>query len=250
MSDLLSGSFSRFRDSGDSHAIEVSSYAGGGGAGVNLDKFSEDAESIKDELKEMESLHQRLQSCHEHIQTLHNARAVKDLRAWMEWDVGEALKKAKAVKVRLEALERANAANQNLAGCGPGSSSDRTRTSVVDGLGKKLKDNMEGFNKLREKLSSEYKETAKRRYFAVTGQKPAKRTVDLLISTGESETFLRKEIQEQGRGGFLDTIQEIQESDDPEKDMERNLKKSRRLLFLIFIVMVLMALLIGLSAAI
>ncbi|XP_030553825.1 syntaxin-121-like [Rhodamnia argentea] len=223
MNDLLSGSFARSSDDRDFHTIELT--GGGGGAGVNLDKFFEDAESIKDELKELEAIHKRLQSSHEQSKTLHNARAVKDLRARMDSDVATALKKAKLVKVRLEALERANASNRSLPGCGPGSSSDRTRTSVVNGLRKKLKDNMEGFNKLREKISSEYKETVQRRYYTVTGENPDERTVDLLISTGESETFLQKAIQQQGRGMVLDTIQEIQERHDAVKDMERNLKE-------------------------
>ncbi|KAI3417773.1 uncharacterized protein J3R85_014228 [Psidium guajava] len=223
MNDLLSGSSARSRDDGDFHTIELST--AGGSAGVNLDKFFEDAESIKDELKELETLYQRLQSSHEQSKTLHNARAVKDLRARMDSDVAAALKKAKVVKVRLEALERANAANRSLPGCGPGSSSDRTRTSVLNGLRKKLKDNMEAFNKLREKISSEYRETVQRRYYTVTGENPDERTVDLLISTGESETFLQKAIQEQGRGRVLDTIQEIQERHDAVRDMERNLKE-------------------------
>lgn len=225
MNDLLSRSFSPSRDNGDFHDIELTGGGGGGGAGANLDKFFEDAESIKDELKELETLQRRLQSSHEQSKTLHNARAVKDLRARMDSDVATALKKAKVVKVRLEALDRANTTNRNLPGCGPGSSSDRTRTSVVHGMRKKLKDNMEAFNRLREKISSEYKETVKRRYFTVTGEDPDERTVDLLISTGESETFLQKAIQEQGRGRVLDTIQEIQERHDAVKDMERNLKE-------------------------
>lgn len=231
MNDLLSRSFSPSRDNGDFHDIELTAGGGGGGAGANLDKFFEDAESIKDELKELGSLQRRLQSCHEHIKTLHNARAVKDLRAWMEWDVEEALKKANAVKKRLEALERADAANPNLPGCGAGSSLDQTRTSVVDGLRKTLKDNMEGFNKLREKLSSEYEETVKPRYFAVTVENPEEMTVDL-ISTGEIETFLRKAIQEQRRS---------------EKDMERNRKKSLRQLLLASIFLILLVVLITLS---
>lgn len=230
MNDLLSRSFSPSRDNGDFHDVELT--GSGGGAGANLDKFFEDAESIKDELKELGSLQRRLQSCHEHIKTLQNARAVKDLRAWMEWDVEEALKKANAVKKRLEALERADAANPNLPGCGAGSSLDQTRTSVVDGLRKTLKDNMEGFNKLREKLSSEYEETVQKpRYFAVTVENPEEMTVDL-ISTGEIETFLRKAIQEQRRS---------------EKDMERNRKKSLRKLLLASIFLILLVVLITLS---
>lgn len=42
---------------------------------------------------------------------------------------------------------------------------------------------------------------------------------------GESETFLQKAIQEQGRGQVLDTIYEIQERHDGVKAMERNLNE-------------------------
>ncbi|KAL8227137.1 hypothetical protein R6Q57_016969 [Mikania cordata] len=228
MNDLFSGSFSRFRSEENSspsrYNIEMTGNAPATG-GVNLDKFFEDVETIKDELRALETLHNQLQSSHEHSKTLHNAKSVKELRSKMDNDVAVSLKKAKFIKVRLEALDRSNAANRSVPGCGPGSSSDRTRTSVVNGLRKKLSDSMNSFNDLRNKMSSEYRETVQRRYYTVTGENPDESTVDTLISTGQSETFLQKAIQEQGRGQVMDTILEIQERHDAVKEIERNLKE-------------------------
>ncbi|KAK4478786.1 hypothetical protein RD792_014285 [Penstemon davidsonii] len=229
MNDLFSESFSRFRESPtrptNSHSIEMTKSTSTGG--LNLDRFFEDVESIKDELREMESIYTQLQSAHEQSKTLHNAKAVKDLRSKMDSDVSASLKKAKVVKVRLQALDGANAANRSLPGCGPGSSSDRTRTSVVNGLRKKLHDTMNRFNDLRQKMGSEYRETVQRRYYesyyTVTGENPDEKVLDNLIETGKSETFLQKAIQEQGRGQVMDTIMEIQERHDAVKDMEKNL---------------------------
>lgn len=165
MNDLFSGSFSRFRNeeqspNQESAGIQMRQQTGG----VNLDKFFEDVETIKDELKELEKIHTQLHNSHEQSKTLHNAKNVKDLRKKMDNDVSLALKKAKFIKVRLEALDRSNAANRSVPGCGPGSSSDRTRTSVVNGLRKKLQESMNQFNELRQRMASEYRETVQRRY--------------------------------------------------------------------------------------
>ncbi|CAO2820202.1 unnamed protein product [Amaranthus hypochondriacus] len=221
MNNLFSSSFTRFRQNSDD--IEMGPPTPN--AVVNLDKFFSDVETIKDDLKELEELQRKLRAAHEESKTAYNAGTVKELRARMDRDVGHALKKAKMIKVRLEALDRSNAAHRNLSGCGPGSSADRTRTSVVDGLRKKLKEKMEEFQELREKINGEYRETVGRRYFTVTGENPDEKTVDLLISTGESETFLQKAIQQQGRGQILDAIAEIQERHDAVRDIERNLKE-------------------------
>uniref|UniRef100_A0A5B6YK53 Putative syntaxin n=1 Tax=Davidia involucrata TaxID=16924 RepID=A0A5B6YK53_DAVIN len=225
MNDLFAGSFSRFRSEEDQSPGNVQMSNSPSTGGVNLDKFFEDVEGIKDDLRELETLCNNLQTANEQSKTLHNAKSVKDLRSRMENDVASSLKKAKVIKVRLEALDRSNAANRSLPGCGPGSSSDRTRTSIVNGLRKKLQDSMNSFNSLRQQINTEYRETVQRRYYTVTGENAEEAVIDRLISTGESETFLQKAIQEQGRGRVLDTIMEIQERHDAVKEMERNLKE-------------------------
>ncbi|XP_028784897.1 syntaxin-121-like [Neltuma alba] len=221
MNDLLSSSFSPSAEDNHHHVIQMTELTDG----ANLDKFFEEVDSLKKELNELERLNQSLRSSHEQSKTLHNAKAVKDLRSRMDSDVTLALKKAKLVKLRLEALDRSNEQNRSLPGCGPGSSSDRTRTSVVNGLRKKLKDSMESFNNLRQQISTEYRDTVRRRYYTVTGENPDDKTVDLLVSTGESENFLQKAIQQQGRASVLDTIHEIQERHDAVKEIERNLNE-------------------------
>ncbi|KAF8411224.1 hypothetical protein HHK36_003769 [Tetracentron sinense] len=78
--------------------------------------------------------------------------------------MSKVMKRVKIIKRKLEALERSNASHWNLLGCGPESSADRTQTSVVNGLGKKLKDMMDDFQGLRKKITGEYKEIVECRY--------------------------------------------------------------------------------------
>lgn len=183
MNDLLSQSFSGSRVSD----IEMGNAATTDG--TNLDKFFGDVAEIKDELKGLENLHNQLQESNEQSKSLYNASSIKNLRTKMDNDVALSLKKAKLIKTRLEALDRSSEANRNLPGCGPGSSTDRTRISVVNGLRKQLQSSMKSFTELRQKMASEHRETVQRRYYTVTGEKPDEGTVDNLISTGESETF-------------------------------------------------------------
>ncbi|AAD50004.1 Similar to syntaxin [Arabidopsis thaliana] len=215
MNDLFSNSFKKNQAQlGDVEAGQET---------MNLDKFFEDVENVKDDMKGVEALYKKLQDSNEECKTVHNAKKVKELRAKMDGDVAMVLKRVKIIKQKLEALEKANANSRNVPGCGPGSSTDRTRSSVVSGLGKKLKDLMDSFQGLRARMNNEYKETVERRYFTITGEKADEQTIDNLIASGESENFLQKAIQEQGRGQILDTISEIQERHDAVKEIEKNL---------------------------
>ncbi|CAL0310014.1 unnamed protein product [Lupinus luteus] len=226
MKNLLSGSFSGFQSSPDNNNNHVIQMAETTSSKVpNLEKFFSEVETVKQGLNELEHLYNKLKSSNEQSKTLHSVNAVKDLRSRMDADVTLALKKAKIIKSMLQALDRSNEKSRSLPGLGTGSSSDRTRTSVVSGLSKNLKDSMESFNSLREQISSEYRDTVQRRYYTVTGDKPDDKTIDLLISTGDSETLFQKAIQQQGRGTIMNTIQEIKERHGAVKEIERNLKE-------------------------
>lgn len=220
MNDLFSSSFKRYTD------LKQQSYLDDMEAGketANLDKFFEDVENVKEDMRVVERLYRKLQEANEESKIVHNAKTMKELRSRMDSDVEHVLKRVKLIKGKLEALERSNAAHRNLPGSGPGSSADRTRTSVVSGLGKKLKTLMDDFQGLRGRMQLEYKETVERRYFTITGERASEETIENLISSGESESFLQKAIQEQGRGQIMDTISEIQERHDAVKEIEKNL---------------------------
>ncbi|KAL9457700.1 hypothetical protein AB3S75_006699 [Citrus x aurantiifolia] len=217
MNDLISNSFKRYSNVDLEAGGEIRKET------ENLDKFFDDVENVKEDMKVVEKLYKRLQESNEETKVAHNAKTMKQIRARMDSDVEQVLKRVKVIKGNLEALEKSNAANRKVPGCGSGSSVDRTRTSVVAGLGKKLKDTMDDFQHLRAKMTAEYKETIERRYFTVTGQQADEQMIENLISSGESENFLQKAIQEQGRGQIMDTISEIQERHDAVKEIEKNL---------------------------
>ncbi|ERN13593.1 hypothetical protein AMTRI_Chr06g177720 [Amborella trichopoda] len=226
MNDLFSSSFNRQAQpdlEAGGPGTEMRRGPHRDGATVNLDQFFSDVEALKDELRAIESLHSHLKEAHEESKTLHERASVRALRTRMDSDVSQAVRRAKLVKVRLEALDRANAAHRVQPGCGPGSSTDRTRTSVVSGLRKKLRDLMEEFQSLRNTIQGEYRETIERRYFTVTGEKPDEAMLDRLVSTGEGENFMRRALQEGGRGQILDVISEIQERRDAVKELEKSL---------------------------
>ncbi|CAN4094150.1 unnamed protein product [Withania somnifera] len=215
MNDLFSNSFKKYQDLKKQVEIDDLEKGQAGQSGtesIDLAKFFEDVENVKEDMKDVEKFHKKLQESNEESKLVHNAKTVKEIRSRMDSDVSQILKRVKMIKGKLEALERSNAAHRKIQGCGPGSSADRTRTSVVSGLGKKLKVLMDDFQGLRARMNDEYKET-----------KPDDELIDNLISRGESETFLQKAIQEQGRGQIMDTISEIQERHDAVKEIEKNL---------------------------
>ncbi|KAG8084473.1 hypothetical protein GUJ93_ZPchr0010g9609 [Zizania palustris] len=134
--------------------------------------------------------HRRLQSANEDTKAVHDAHAVKALCSRMDAYVEQVLHRAKAMKGKLEGLDRDNATSRKIPDCGPGSSTDRTRTFVIAGLGKKLKDVMYDFQGLRMRMAAEYKQTVAQRYYTVTGEKPKDEMIESFISSWESESFL------------------------------------------------------------
>ncbi|XP_071701253.1 syntaxin-125-like [Rutidosis leptorrhynchoides] len=216
MNDLFSQSFKQAQE----NDLEA---GGGGGNDSDLDGFFQDVENVKEDMTEVDKLYKRLREANDQSKTVHDAKNMKQLRSKMDKDIEQVLKRVRVIKGKIEALDKANISHRKLPGCGPGSSADRTRSSVVSGLGKKLKSMMDDFQSLRTRMNEEYKETVARRYFTITGEKANDEVIENLISNGEGEDFMQKAIQDQGRGQIMDTISEIQERHDSVKEIEKNL---------------------------
>ena len=133
MNDLISSSFKRYTDL--NHQVQLDDIESQNASldSGNLDEFFGYVESVKEDMKAVDEIHKRLQDANEESKTVHDSKAVKKLRARMDSSVTEVLKRVKMIKTKLVALEKSNAAQRKVPGCGPGSSADRTRTSVVSG---------------------------------------------------------------------------------------------------------------------
>lgn len=123
MNDLISSSFKKYTDLKEQAYLDEME---AGTESVNLDKFFEDVENVKEDMKGVERLYKALQEANEECKTAHNAKTMKQLRSRMDTDVEQVLKRVKIIKGKLEALEKSNAVSRNTPGCGPGSSADRT----------------------------------------------------------------------------------------------------------------------------
>jgi syntaxin 1B/2/3 len=164
-----------------------------------------------------------LRKANEESKSITRAQAMKDLRGTMDRTIRDIVRRARATKTKLEDLERSNLDDRRIPGCEEGSAADRMRMLITAALRSTLKGLMQGFEDLRKDMVSEYRETIDRRYYTITGVKADEEMLDRMIETGESETFLQRAVQEQGRGNLIEAIQEIQERHDAVKEVERSL---------------------------
>jgi pantetheine-phosphate adenylyltransferase/syntaxin 1B/2/3 len=126
-----------------------------------------------------------LQNLNEESKSTHSAKVLRGLRDRMESDIVAVLRKAMIVKARLESLDRSNISNRRVSELyKEGSPIDRTRISVTNGSKVKLREIMNEFHILRQKILSDYKNDLKRRYYTATGEEPSEEEIENMISGG------------------------------------------------------------------
>lgn len=157
----------------------------------NLSQFFQEVEAIKVEMEEITNLLSDLQQLNQETKSTHSAKVLRGLRDRMDSDMVAVLRKANIIKTRLEALQQSNIANRGTSECyKEGSPIDRTRVSVTNGLKVKLRDMMNDFQSLRDKIVSNHKEDLKRRYYTVTGEVPSDEVMDKMVSGSLKVEFL------------------------------------------------------------
>ena len=180
----------------------------------NLSQFFQEVGEIKADMEEITNLLHDLQSLNAEAKSTHSAKILRGLRDRMESDMVAVLRKARIVKARLEALDQSNAINRKMSDAyKEGSTVDRTRMSITGGLRVKLRDLMDNFQYLREKIVSDHKEDLKRRYYSGTGDLPYDEMIEKMISRSlKVELFEGKTELDMGNKARHEAVMDVQRS--------------------------------------
>lgn len=180
----------------------------------NLSLFHQEVAGVKSEMEEITNLLLDLQSLNEEAKSTHSAKILRGLRDRMESDIVAVLRKARIVKARLEALDHSNEINRRISTAfSEGSPVDRTRIAITNGLRVKLRDLMNGFQSLREKIVADHKEDLRRRYYYMVGELPSEDVIEKMVSGAvKVEMFEGKTELDMGNKVRHEAVMNIQRS--------------------------------------
>lgn len=150
---------------------------------LNLSRFFEEVEAIKSELDNITKLQYDIQKLNEETKSTRSAKILRGIRDRLDSNMVSVLRKAKIVRERLESLDKSNVSNRRISvAYREGSTVDRTRISVTNGLRVKLREMMNDFRLMRERILLDYKEYLKKRYYNMTGDAPMEEMIDKMVS--------------------------------------------------------------------
>lgn len=149
----------------------------------NLSLFFEKVEEIKTQMEETTNLLIDIQTLNQEAKSTHNAKILRGLRDRIDSDMVSILRRAKILKEKLASLDQSNTANRLISvAYGEGTSVDRTRTAITNGLRVKLRQMMSDFQRLREKVVTDHQEDLKRKYFSANGEQPSEEQMEKIMS--------------------------------------------------------------------
>lgn len=197
------------------------------GPGMDLAEFDRAVADVRKDMETAAAAIGSLAGLHQEAKAAIRAAAVSALHKRMDDDVSTISRLGKAIRDKVERLQRENESNRRYPRCGQGSATDRHRTTVTASLGKKLKDLMGEFMDLRARMGEDHRATVERRVYIVTGQKISEGDVDRIIETGQSEGILQAAISAQGReqAAVTDAVLEIQERHNAVREITQQLQE-------------------------
>ncbi|KAK1357596.1 t-SNARE coiled-coil homology domain-containing protein [Heracleum sosnowskyi] len=158
---------------------------------LNLSRFFQEVEAIKSELENITKLQYDLQKLNEETKSTRSAKILRGIRDRMDSNMISVLGKAKFIRSRLKSLDKSNVSNRRISvAFREGGTVDRTRISVTNGLRVKLRELMNDFQLMRERILLDYKEYLKKRYYNMTGDAPREEMIEKMVSgSGKIEIF-------------------------------------------------------------
>ncbi|XP_022978538.1 syntaxin-112 [Cucurbita maxima] len=195
MNDLMTKSFLSYVEL-KKQAQNEAACGGGGGFDIesggqelnpteeqNLSLFFGQVDEIKTQMEETTNLLNDIQKLNQEAKSTHNAKILRGLRDRIDSDMVSILRRAKLLKEKLASLDQSNAVNRLVSvAYGEGTTVDRTRTSITNGLRVKLREMMMEFQCLREKVVADHKEDLRRRYFSANGEQPSEEKIEKIMS--------------------------------------------------------------------
>lgn len=123
-------------------AAATTSSAASASSDKHMQQFFGEVSAIKQSLAGIREAQGKLSALHERSKTVTRGRELAALREQMQEEIEGVSRAAHGVKARLEKLEKSNSASLAREGCGPGSSTERSRSAITAALRKKLRDLM------------------------------------------------------------------------------------------------------------
>ena len=128
--------------SNDPAVAAASSSSAASSSDKHMQQFFGEVSAIKQSLAGIREAQGKLSALHERSKTVTRGRELAALREQMQEEIEGVSRAAHGVKARLEKLEKSNSASLAREGCGPGSSTERSRSAITAALRKKLRDLM------------------------------------------------------------------------------------------------------------
>ncbi|XP_020588511.1 syntaxin-related protein KNOLLE-like [Phalaenopsis equestris] len=165
----------------------------------NLRSFLEEAWLVKEEMAKIRELLALLEAVNDESRLADKQDVSRPMHDRINSQISEAVNAARRIRERLQDMD----ANGRVSGCREVTTVDRARSSVTNGLRKKLKELMMNFEGLRQRMVAHYRKEVGRGYSTLR-QVPSQDVVD---SDGNSQ---------------MQTLSEIQQRQDAAKEVEKS----------------------------